>query len=97
MGDVLDRLTKCVVSQHRLQNELMGLMVRKSNCFLPLFFCQIRFFPGRSGTKCLRTLLLTLAQTGGEPGISAFPDGDNIFHWKGTLEGAEGTVSAHAI
>jgi ubiquitin-conjugating enzyme E2 C len=29
---------------------------------------------------------------GGEPGVSAFPDDDSIFHWKGTLDGAEGTV-----
>lgn len=26
------------------------------------------------------------------PGISAFPDGDNLFQWIGTIEGANGTV-----
>ena len=27
-----------------------------------------------------------------DAGISAFPDGDNIFHWTGTITGGEGTV-----
>lgn len=29
---------------------------------------------------------------GGDSGISAFPDGDNIFHWTGTITGGTGTV-----
>lgn len=29
---------------------------------------------------------------GGDASVSAFPDGDNLFHWKGTLAGACGTV-----
>jgi len=29
----------------------------------------------------------------GDKGISAFPDGDNIFKWIGTIQGPEGTVS----
>lgn len=28
----------------------------------------------------------------GDPGISAFPDGDNIFSWKGTITGSQDTV-----
>ncbi|XP_059156079.1 ubiquitin-conjugating enzyme E2 C-like isoform X3 [Physella acuta] len=28
----------------------------------------------------------------GSPGISAFPDGDNMFKWIGTIEGGKGTV-----
>jgi len=31
-------------------------------------------------------------QTSADAGISAFPDGDNIFSWIGTIEGAAGTV-----
>ena len=31
---------------------------------------------------------------GGDPGLSAFPDGDNIFQWTGTITGSEGTVRA---
>nr|XP_004225853.2 LOW QUALITY PROTEIN: ubiquitin-conjugating enzyme E2 C-like [Ciona intestinalis] len=27
-----------------------------------------------------------------ETGVSAFPDGDNLFNWVGTIEGPEGTV-----
>jgi len=30
--------------------------------------------------------------TSSDAGISAFPDGDNIFSWVGTIEGAKGTV-----
>jgi len=29
---------------------------------------------------------------GGDGGISAFPEGDNIFNWVGTIHGSEGTV-----
>lgn len=28
----------------------------------------------------------------GDPGISAFPEGDNIFCWKGTISGSKETV-----
>jgi len=28
----------------------------------------------------------------GDKGISAFPDGDNLFRWIGTITGASGTV-----
>ena len=31
-----------------------------------------------------------------DAGISAFPDGDNIFQWTGTITGGAGTVRAHA-
>lgn len=31
-----------------------------------------------------------------ESGLSAFPDGDNIFHWTGTISGGAGTVRLHA-
>ena len=35
---------------------------------------------------------LSRTQTKADAGISAFPDGDNIFNWVGTIEGAAGTV-----
>ena len=28
-----------------------------------------------------------------DPGVSAFPEGDNLFRWIGTIEGGKGTVS----
>lgn len=30
--------------------------------------------------------------TGGDLGVSAFPDGDSIFAWTGTIEGGKGTM-----
>lgn len=39
----------------------------------------------------LQTELMSL-MTSSDSGISAFPDGDNIFSWVGTIEGAKGTV-----
>ena len=53
--------------------------------------------PGRgakdthSVSKRLQKELMTLMMSG-DKGISAFPDGDNLFKWKGTIQGAEGTV-----
>mmetsp|Transcript_16826 Transcript_16826/g.47027 ORF Transcript_16826/g.47027 Transcript_16826/m.47027 type:complete len:178 (-) Transcript_16826:257-790(-) len=41
--------------------------------------------------KRLQSELMGLMMSGDE-GISAFPDGDNIFSWVGTLKGGEGTV-----
>jgi len=31
-------------------------------------------------------------QMSGDPGVSAFPEGDNLFKWVGTLAGPKGTV-----
>lgn len=33
-----------------------------------------------------------ILQTKGDPGVSAFPDGDNLFKWIATLTGPNGTV-----
>jgi len=42
-------------------------------------------------TKRLQTELMTL-MTCGEKTISAFPDGENLFHWVATIAGAKDTV-----
>ncbi|CAH1779808.1 unnamed protein product [Owenia fusiformis] len=47
-----------------------------------------------SVTKRLNQELMTLMMSVAETGVSAFPDGDSIFHWVGTLTGPEGTVYA---
>jgi len=44
-----------------------------------------------SVSKRLQTELMSLMMKG-DKGISAFPDGDNIFKWVGTIVGPEGTV-----
>ena len=46
---------------------------------------------GQSVNKRLQSELMSLMMTK-DAGISAFPDGDNIFHWTGTIVGGEGTV-----
>jgi ubiquitin-conjugating enzyme E2 C len=44
-----------------------------------------------SVTKRLQQELLSLMMSG-EKGVSAFPDGDNLFKWIGTIAGPSGTV-----
>ncbi|KAL3693418.1 hypothetical protein R1sor_007069 [Riccia sorocarpa] len=44
-----------------------------------------------SVSRRLQSELMSL-MTRGDPGISAFPDGDNILTWVGTINGSKGTV-----
>jgi len=44
-----------------------------------------------SVTKRLQQELLSLMMSG-EKGVSAFPDGDNLFKWNGTISGPIGTA-----
>lgn len=44
-----------------------------------------------SVTQRLQRDLMTLMMSG-EKSVSAFPDGDNLFHWIATISGASGTV-----
>ncbi|XP_010938640.1 ubiquitin-conjugating enzyme E2 20 [Elaeis guineensis] len=46
---------------------------------------------GQSVLKRLQSELMALMMCG-DPGISAFPEGDNIFCWKGTIAGSKDTV-----
>ncbi|KAK1316383.1 Ubiquitin-conjugating enzyme E2 20 [Acorus calamus] len=45
----------------------------------------------QSVLKRLQSELMALMMSG-DPGISAFPDGDNIFCWKGTISGSKDTA-----
>uniref|UniRef100_A0A6U9EHH6 UBC core domain-containing protein n=1 Tax=Emiliania huxleyi TaxID=2903 RepID=A0A6U9EHH6_EMIHU len=47
--------------------------------------------PWRVPLRRLQSELMSLMM-GGDAGISAFPDGDNIFQWTGTITGGAGTV-----
>ena len=42
-------------------------------------------------TKRLQSELMGLMSSA-EPGVSAFPDGDSLFSWLGTIVGGRGTV-----
>jgi len=46
---------------------------------------------GQSVNKRLQSELMSLMMSG-ETSLSAFPDGDNIFQWTGTIAGGDGTV-----
>lgn len=46
-----------------------------------------------SVSKRLQQELLSLMMSG-EKGVSAFPDGDNLFKWIGTIQGPAGTVTS---
>jgi len=46
---------------------------------------------GQSVNKRLQSELMQLMMSG-DSGISAFPEGDNIFQWTGTIVGGDGTV-----
>lgn len=46
---------------------------------------------GQSVNKRLQSELMSLMMNS-EVGVSAFPDGDNIFQWTGTITGGGGTV-----
>ena len=56
------------------------------NAHAPFFL--LRFFAARCR---LQSELMALMMSA-ESGISAFPDGDNIFQWTGTITGGGGTV-----
>ncbi|KAJ1697145.1 hypothetical protein LUZ63_005657 [Rhynchospora breviuscula] len=45
----------------------------------------------QSAMKRLQAELMSLMMSG-DSGISAFPEDDDIFHWRGTINGSKGTV-----
>ncbi|CAM0880892.1 unnamed protein product [Alopecurus aequalis] len=46
---------------------------------------------GQSVVRRLQSELMALMM-GGDPGVSAFPEGDNIFQWIGTIDGSAATA-----
>lgn len=50
----------------------------------------------RSATKRLQQELMAL-MTSGDRGISAFPEGENLFYWRATIEGPPGTVFEKSV
>lgn len=72
----------------RLQSELMSLLDGKKQI-------EIKTIVPLSITKLVSIFnfdFLSGVQMCGDPGISAFPDGDNIFSWKGTMTGSKDTA-----
>ncbi|KAL7153825.1 hypothetical protein ABFS83_04G194200 [Erythranthe nasuta] len=45
-----------------------------------------------SVTQRLQKELMALMMSGGDLGVSAFPEGESIFSWIGTIEGGKGTM-----
>ncbi|KAK6933333.1 Ubiquitin-conjugating enzyme E2 [Dillenia turbinata] len=45
-----------------------------------------------SVSQRLHKELMSLMMSGGDLGVSAFPEGDSIFNWIGTIEGGKGTM-----
>ncbi|KAJ7975082.1 Ubiquitin-conjugating enzyme, E2 [Quillaja saponaria] len=45
-----------------------------------------------SVTQRLQKELMSLMMSGGDLGVSAFPEGESIFTWIGTIEGGKGTL-----
>merc|ERR1712070_426957 len=66
------------------ERETIGTANTKAGCAAPSA-------SGQSVNKRLQSELMSLMM-GGDAGISAFPDGDNIFQWTGTITGGKGTV-----
>ena len=50
----------------------------------------------QSVAKRLQSELMSLMASA-EPGISAFPDGDSLFSWIGTIKGAAGEASEQEV
>ncbi|XP_059666095.1 uncharacterized protein LOC132311941 [Cornus florida] len=50
------------------------------------------FVDTTSASQRLQKELMSLMMSGGDLGISAFPEGDSIFTWIGTIEGGKGTM-----
>lgn len=67
------------------QNRGNSLPVREKSSKHPVFK------DSHSVTKRLQEELRSLMLSA-SPGISAFPEGDNLFKWVGTIEGGKGTV-----
>ena len=76
----------------RLQQDLMTLMVSSH-----FYASNIHAHIVSSTTLCTELLQRTVTrfasfQMSGDSSLSAFPDGDNLFHWIATIVGGKGTV-----
>ena len=88
-----NRTASCMCSRSRLSLELFQAS-KRAPCFngeswdalgLVVHWTVSWYRGGHSHFLCL--------QTSGDSTVSAFPDGDNLFHWVATLTGAKSTVS----
>jgi hypothetical protein len=65
----------------------LGLALFALGCYLILYNICENFH-----LRSLSRLFWVIFQTCGDPGISGFPEGDNIFSWIGTIKGSTATV-----
>lgn len=63
---------------------------------LPTSSKQVKASPNpvdtNSVTQRLQKELMALMMSGGDLGVSAFPEGESMFRWIGTIEGGRGTM-----
>ncbi|KAF3326201.1 ubiquitin-conjugating enzyme E2 20-like protein [Carex littledalei] len=78
------------------QHQPSTLISRQKERVLPQFGMKLIFLYVKSKKDLLQTELMALMMSG-DPGISAFPEGDDIFHWRGTINGSTGTVYAGMV
>ena len=71
----------------RLQQDLMTLVVRSL-----LISSILMHVSSVSRMKSVLAFLYFFQQMSGDPSVSAFPDGDNLFRWVATIVGGNGTV-----
>ncbi|KAI3711682.1 hypothetical protein L1987_70222 [Smallanthus sonchifolius] len=68
------------------------VLILKSCSINPCFLCsecvRVQVINGVSVRECV----VTVVKMNGDSGISAFPEEDNIFCWKGTIPGSKDTV-----
>ena len=70
----------------------VDLLFSVLNSEINTYFCCGVIIPIFLRIFCLGDMGFLTFQTCGDPGISAFPEGDNIFSWIGTIKGSNATV-----
>lgn len=71
--------------RHQQQQQPSPTALKREKAHLPTV-------DSNSVTQRLQKELMSLMMSGGDLGVSAFPEGESIFTWIGTIEGGRGTM-----